>query len=83
MLVQATFLAICFAAVLFLLRFFFALDAEMRAERMRAKATVEHVTAFPGGSGILASPVVRSKPWPHSSHDAMDASAKFSQLRRA
>jgi hypothetical protein len=86
MLVQAIFVAICFSGVLFLLRFLFALESEIRAERMRSKATVEHVTAFPTPSGFREAAslltVAHSRPW-QPIHSAMDAAAKFSQLRRA
>jgi hypothetical protein len=53
MLVLAMFLSIGFAAVLFLLRFLFALDSEISSERKRSKTRVDHITAYRTPSGIL------------------------------
>ncbi len=51
MLVLATFISICIAAVLFLLRFLFALESELRSAPRAA--CVEHISAYrvPFGGG--------------------------------
>ena len=62
MLVLAMFLSIGFAAVLFLLRFLFALDSEISSERKRSKARFDHITAYRTSSGDRVSGVPAS-PW--------------------
>jgi hypothetical protein len=52
MLVLTIFVSVCMAAVLFLLRFFFALESEIRAEHKRAKVRVDHVTTYQTPAGI-------------------------------
>jgi hypothetical protein len=66
MLVLATFILVCMVAVLFLLRFFFALESEVRSARKHSQARVEHISAYQIPSGIRVVPVlavVHSDSW--------------------
>jgi len=96
MLVLAMFFSICFAAVLFLLRFLFAIDSEISSERKRSKEKVDHVTAYQVPSGVRvygtapALNLVYSRSWrqevgvrPHSKLISIDARERNSRLKEA
>jgi hypothetical protein len=96
MLVMAIFLSICFTAVLFLLRFLFALESEVRSGRKRSKASVDHTTAYEVPSGIRvqdATPVltlVHANTWTRvrpvsrlSPLVSIDSHARSSELKEA
>ena len=52
--VLATFITICMAAVLFLIRFLFALESESRATRTRLGANAEPIVVYRGqGTGQI------------------------------
>jgi hypothetical protein len=57
MLVLAAFIPICVVAVLLMLRFFFALESEIRSKRKRSAARVDHITKYriPSGNGAHGS----------------------------
>lgn len=61
MMVLATFISICVVAVLFLLRFLIALEAEMRAERRRSTARLDCISTYrfsPGAGAYASEPVL-------------------------
>jgi hypothetical protein len=51
MLFLTMFVLICLAAVLFLLRFLYAIDSALSSEPKRVKARVDHITTFQTRSG--------------------------------
>jgi hypothetical protein len=57
MLVLAMFLSIGSAAVLFLLRFLFALNSEISSEQKRSLGSFDHITAYRISSGDRVSGV--------------------------
>jgi hypothetical protein len=67
MLVLAMFISICFVAVLFLLRFLFALNSEVSSERKRSKARVDHITAYQTSSGVRVQGMIPVLTMVHSS----------------
>jgi hypothetical protein len=92
MLVLAMFILICFAAVLFLLRFLFALSSEIRSERKRPKARVDHITTYriPYGNRVQDAARVLTAVHPSSwQHDArvhpisIDSRGRNSQVKEA
>ena len=52
MLAMTVFISVCMVAVLFLLRFLFAVESEIRAEHKRARTRVDHVTTYQTPAGI-------------------------------
>jgi hypothetical protein len=96
MLVLAMFISICFVAVLFLLRFLFALNSEVSAEHKRSTARIDHITAYQTSSGARVqglTPVltmVHSNSWqkdvrvrPLARPIPIDSRERNSQLKEA
>ncbi len=89
MLILATLISICIAAVLFLLRFLFALESEIRSTPERSAACVNHVCTyripFVDRAQGPALTLVHSNPGLalRGAHDLLDSRTKDSQVKEA
>lgn len=94
MLVLAMFISICLVAVLFLLRFLFALNSEVSSERKRSKARVDHITVYQTSSGTRVQDLTPVLTMVHSKQEdvrvrllsrpiSIDARERNSQLKEA